>query len=391
MMVLLVGLLNRLDGILKRVTRIVPHILDDIFKDDLQVAARVEDSGQARPMCRLDDALVPRKHIPPHLGRRQERLGFEPPIIGLDAGSDRGRANTKFVIPYQARADLLKDSLKEIPILLTESTSGREAISCKSLDEDRLFWTIDSPLFKSAEALIRETPGNASIRAVVGALGADVQVPRERLLSESTGVSNISSLAFSGREIARIVLRPKERRLDLAWYKKSAPPRWLALPTEWSRLCYELAREFSGVRLYDLRSANIQVLLEGVEIMGLGNEAAIRHGQGTLLVGDYPATCYVRSMLEAELNKGGFDDRRPPVIGILALFHVLLFAQVSSEKLDQFVKRLVPLLLSQVSGRTEMEESWEPALRSQELMTAILKSEWSLFDPSAWERHDFYD
>ncbi len=289
--------------------------------------------------------------------------------------------------------DLLEESLKELPLLLTESSTGREAVSCKSLDEEDVFWTIDCPLFKSAENLIRETPGNASIRAVAKALGSNFELPMQRLLCAPTIMSSVQSLAFRGREITKIVLRPDQRRLDLAWSQKSEPPKWLVLPKRWKDWLFRVMADKYGRYGYrsftQTRAHEILVLVGGVEIVGIGNETAIRYGVTTLLVGDNPANRYLRSMLQSELKKGVLDDQLlPPVLGVLVLFVNLIGQQTSSENMVQIIKRTSGLLTNEISYLGGSTDAWEQALSDQELMTALTETDWSIFDPSAWERRD---
>jgi hypothetical protein len=130
-----------------------------------------------------------------------------------------------------ASRDLLEESIKEVPLVLTEVPSGRVAASCKSLDAEDTVWTVDCPLFRSAETRIRETAKNVSLRSIAKAIGIEIDLPVECVLCNVSPYSMANQLVFSDREIAEIVVRSDQRRLDLKWRKTSHPTKWINLPT----------------------------------------------------------------------------------------------------------------------------------------------------------------
>lgn len=280
--------------------------------------------------------------------------------------------------------DLLENAVEELPILLTEQHEGREAVSCSTLRKEERFWTIDCPLFTSAEYLIRETSANVSIRSVVKALGADIQLPAECLLCGTTQYSHFHSAAFRGREISKIVVLREQRRLDVMWQDKATPARWLTLPDRWSDWCQSFIRKGSRHERWRPSTLSMSVLKDGVESVGLGSEVAIRHLGMTYLTGDNPAHGYVRPQLEAELHKGNFDTRIPPVVGVLALYHNLLTVRGRVDNLETHARTFWQSCITEVSDATDDMQSWEGTFNESALQTAIRETYWSTIDPSRW-------
>jgi molecular chaperone HtpG len=58
---------------------------------------------------------------------------------------------------------LLLKELSDVPALLVEEDKERKAISASKLSSSEYIWTIDCPLFESAESMLREVPGSSSL------------------------------------------------------------------------------------------------------------------------------------------------------------------------------------------------------------------------------------
>lgn len=294
---------------------------------------------------------------------------------------------------HSLNSDLLGDAIKDIPLLLTEKLDGRQAVSISALQKEERFWTIECSLFTSAEVIIRETSANASIRSIVKALGADIQLPADCLLCYPPH-SEFSSDAFQGREIARVVFIPEQRRLDVMWQNKSTPARWLTLPETWSEkfnVFLRRARDRGGRWRSPTIPRTISVLRDGVVIEGLDSVVGIRHAGATYLLGDSPALSYLKPQLEAELQKGKYDVQLPPVIGVLALYDELLSLGGWRDNLEHFVKLFWQSLITARSATSFNLQAWEETFNENALLAAIRETEWTIIDPSKWWRRDNID
>lgn len=131
-------------------------------------------------------------------------------------------------------SELLLGELRRIPILVTESPKGRTNISADDLAELDHFWTIDCELMRSAERLLGEVSGNASLRDLGRGLSTGlVELPEQTVLSVLDKDSPAEAALLSEREVDRIVIDREQRRVDLRWTRKdSSAPRWLSIPAE---------------------------------------------------------------------------------------------------------------------------------------------------------------
>jgi hypothetical protein len=289
--------------------------------------------------------------------------------------------------------ELLDESIRELPLLLVEREDNRQVTSFKLLQDAESFWTISCGLFTSAENLIRETSANASIRSVVNALGAKVDFPSETLLCETDyDLSRPARFAFEGREIAKIVVRQDERRLDLMWANKSNPARWIVLPEPWARWLNTLLerdrrRRYSLLNFryhYQGSTANVAIIREGVEIVGIRDQIAIRHGESTFWLNDTPVAEIIVPMLAEEIKKGVYEDRVPLVIGLLAAFDLVLDSEENDETTDQTIRKYLNAL-DEVSDSNNLMQEWDDQVRGK-VMHVIKDVKWSVFDSSVWSR-----
>ncbi len=150
----------------------------------------------------------------------------------------------------------------------------------------------------------------------------------------------------------------------------------------YGKILKDLRNRFSGTYLFRRDSSQILILADGVEMIGVGNEIAIRHMKTTLIVGDNPAIRYLKSKLWTELEKGAFDDRVPGILGILALFEALVRKWRSSDNLEKYITNILDI----TETLQKKDKTWEETMWDKDLHSAISESDWSAFDPAAWER-----
>lgn len=318
----------------------------------------------------------------------QEAQFLLSPLLAVDTFYGESRADA-------LNMKLLEASIKEIPIVLTETQEGRVAISCAEIKKDQVLWTINGPLFSSVENLIREIPENTSIRAVAKSLKASIKLPNERLLCETSKYSTVHVFALEGKEITEIIINKKERRLDLKWQNISEHPRWLVLPKKWDEFLTSIRRNL-GSRYYQYRSSvanynNLLVLLKDVKLKGYANEVAILIEGKILLVGNSPVVNYFREKLVNELQKDSRTVRVSPLLGPLALL-VLIFSDESARRdLNRYINQLISSgSLEQYIEFVDNRGAWEKELNSPDLKRAINDTNWTTLDPAVWERGSYF-
>lgn len=282
--------------------------------------------------------------------------------------------------------ELLAEAISEVPIHLIETAAGRKSVSTKELGQEQGFWTIMSPLFRSAEALIRETPGNASIRSVISSLGTPVDLPDDPLLCQTGVDSAFQEMAFKGREICRINVRKQQRRLDLKWGHTTSPARWLTLPPAWSRWLSTLSEQRRYTEMTRGFAKTVMVSHGTIETEGLSGEMAIRLGSKIFFLGDSPAVRYTRDALQQELSKGDYDHRLPPIVGVLALFDSLLVGRdIEADSIDATARRIWMKVINDLPSEA-VDDEWERQIRDDGLVRAIVDSDWFVLNPLLWEK-----
>ncbi|WP_437618716.1 HD domain-containing protein [Sorangium sp. So ce1151] len=67
---------------------------------------------------------------------------------------------------------LLDEAIEQIPFVIREAKGQRARVSIADIRAEDQWWTTDSALFMSAESLIREVPGDASLGRILSGVGA---------------------------------------------------------------------------------------------------------------------------------------------------------------------------------------------------------------------------
>ncbi|MDD5095682.1 MAG: hypothetical protein PHV74_15110 [Dehalococcoidia bacterium] len=198
----------------------------------------------------------------------------------------------------------------------------------------------------------------------------------------------VNPLAFYNREISQIVLRREQRRLDFAWKNISDPPRWLTLPLEWERaLAHLIETDADWTRgRHRISKRVISFVDHGVAQTGVGSTVAIVHGRTILVVGDTPAIRLIKAHFQAELRKGGFESRIPPLVGLLYVCGILLDGYFVLENAEQLVRRAISTAMDLLAARGGAEKEWQTVLGDKDLYPTLTQSDWSIFDPSEWTR-----
>lgn len=175
--------------------------------------------------------------------------------------------------------DLLTQQLAGVSVLVVERNGSRSAESATVLGLEPHFWTIDSELFRNAEAFIREAPGITSLSTILKAVDkSQVDLPQPILCGSNFRDSSLlNTIAFTGKEVDKIVLHRSERRVDLRWSPISTPERWVRSDSP------DSDRNDAWYALQYSRSRDLWIGRGSIEVEGLENEVAIRAFGSTYL------------------------------------------------------------------------------------------------------------
>lgn len=181
-------------------------------------------------------------------------------------------------LPLQA--NLLVECIEDLPMLLLEEGGERRCASPKDLQDMPFFWTIDSPLFSSAEAIVREMPGKASLSTIVQVLQeVNIQLPTEPVLCGFDSIDQFHQYVFEDKEVHKIKVYREQRRVDLRWTDRSISPRWFSIN--------DLLRSSrTGNITSDKNSQKLLIVLGDVEIVGLSDEVAVQAIDTVYLLSD---------------------------------------------------------------------------------------------------------
>jgi molecular chaperone HtpG len=190
---------------------------------------------------------------------------------------------------------LLKGEIGQVPSIVVDDGSARHLRTPADVGAMAVYWTVESNFFRSAESLLREVPSAASVTALAEVLGAGaIGIPTGPVVT--SGADYESTMQTQGREISRIVLRPAERRVDLAWASISAVPCWQSVnPPEGRGIDDEpgtLVENMAWHALTRRRREQFLVAREaGVKVEGQSSEIVVRsHGLMLCLPGSVLAT-----------------------------------------------------------------------------------------------------
>lgn len=284
--------------------------------------------------------------------------------------------------------DILTKCLQGIPFLLIEDSDGRRAVSAQYVQSQERFWTIECPLLRSAERLIRESATNASLRTILEALDVSLELPTEPLLCLSTieYTDWSEAFAFKEREVSEFRFTESERRLDVSWSRKSEPPRWLSLPDKWKSRYYTTAQ---SLRYHEpiVRSNDMWLCRGSVEISGLGDHTSIRYRDITFLLPGSPLHSFLLPILDKELALGRYDERVPSIVLCMGFVEYLLSRPEEVLDVEQELRRF--MAKAEGGGRfdsTPLSDADRDQLSDAAFLTAIADSHLKIFDPNAWER-----
>jgi histidine kinase/DNA gyrase B/HSP90-like ATPase len=277
--------------------------------------------------------------------------------------------------------ELLLDIASKIPLLVVDDDGQRALVSPFDMAAKSHFWTVYSAFFRSAELLLRELPTTASVGSLSDALGVpDFEPPDGPLVTTAPRDDPVTERAFMDKEVATVVIRRGQRRVDLEWRARTESARWRALgPHDESHPeIRELAR--TGPRGFD-----IIVAAQEIRIDGRSGEAGIYTDGAYYVFWDTAVASYLNGVLD---SIGSDRDRDAELLrAYLVSVMTMALGQRGFEDVVQNAGELREWLERGLSIRTtvirdilERYSSW-PALEDSLLAEPI-----AIFNPDVWRR-----
>lgn len=285
--------------------------------------------------------------------------------------------NPLFRTPSLA-SQLLDDATSQLPLYLVEQSGKRRAISAVELRNENEFWTSESALLRSAEELIREAPGAASVQSLLAALSSpDLQYPDGIYLATTYVKSTLHEAVFRGKEVVEIRGMPNQRRLDVRWGAKSQPSRWRRFPP---RIWEDIHDRYSSI--FERATANrrdsvmnLFVARGDLAVTGIGQAIGVRAHGNTFLIPDSPIASHLNDLLDSLTKQITSEDERLAAAVMFQLTQRFLdvrAAEIEPETVREHIGRMNPRFL---------DGSWIPAFAK-----ALQDSRMVVYDPAAWRR-----
>ena len=187
--------------------------------------------------------------------------------------------------------DALSQAIRAGKFLLIETDGKRQLSTATDLDEQVTIWTIDSGLVRSAEGILREIPAEGSLSAIAASFSeAAFSLPDGVTLVGYQPMSMLYQLALDNRQVARIAIRPDERRVDLGWEQSKEDPDWLELRHSGGDDFRGYSRQSPGVVCVGRRE---------IPVVGLNGEVAVRAHRCFYLFADSPLAAWTVKTMDA--------------------------------------------------------------------------------------------
>lgn len=280
-------------------------------------------------------------------------------------------------LTYTTKAQIINYNLfykkvQDLPIVLVDEGKERKAVSITELQKNKSFWTIDSISFRSAEALLREIPGNSSLFSILNVFGnEDFELPEEPIVCSIDPDNRVESYAFLDKEVAVIKVNNKQRRVDLKWSNKATPPRWRSFP----------ASAVNRVRRTDILGVggdllNLRIGQGEIELIGISNELAIQTSKKIYILPNSKIAQFLIHWLDKlEMNIHS-QDLVNNVTSLFNLISIFLRGRLPVPTDLPLIQRIFPW-----AGGDTYNKIINP-----ELVEIINSTNWITFNPSVWDR-----
>jgi hypothetical protein len=277
-------------------------------------------------------------------------------------------------------ARLLLDAVSELPLFVVEQQGERSVASAAAIADLPEFWTVHSRSTESAEVMIQEAPGRASLTALMALLsGGDAHLPPGPLLCAVKKGRLLDELALSRREVASIDVDTTRRRVDLLWQRTSDPPRWVGLPNAPP----DVASSPWFRPWFPAFAANFMLATDAVQVSGLTGEIGVRVSGITFFVANTPLWNYLSPLARSAEHDPEELVWFETVTSIVEAFvHQRWKPPLVEEEFASLVHRIIgdSFPASRVLERVEREG------RVEELLSVLNAGPPSVFDVGAWSR-----
>ena len=270
----------------------------------------------------------------------------------------------------------LDEAVASIPSVVVDDGSERRLLRPAEVESLPIFWTVESNFFRSAESLLREMPSTASVTALTDALGVEAfQVPEGPLVTSAS--ADRGSVQFlRSREVSRIIIDKKQRRVDLAWEEATEDPRWLRLVD--ARILR--SGHISSLRRYGGSRVGSNLLVgraNVVDVSGRESQTAVRaHGLVMILPDSALAGFLVRTLESCKGIDGDLANevRLCASAGADGILSQRSDSQIERSNAAEFLETLE--CSAEVAAHLDLDRFAE----------AISAEPIRIFDPWAWDR-----
>jgi hypothetical protein len=273
--------------------------------------------------------------------------------------------------------DTFRDCVKDLPLLLVEKGGSRKSTTPRALESEAVLWTIDCPLYRSAEQLLREAESDASLSEIIELL-AKSRFPAEPILCRG-GLSD--EWALGNRGVDELVIDRLARRVDIRWRIGAKGRYWKSIQQDALSRAIDLRelRAFEGAQEF-LRDRFVQQLLvpaaSGATVIGATDEICVR-GSGSLIF--LPGTRLGKFVEDAVSAIEAGKDEQSVIASIAVL---MLIRRGIGRRYLRFDTPGVTRLLQQ--SRFELDAQVDAAALTDALNDLNLPNR--VFDPGAGDR-----
>jgi len=278
----------------------------------------------------------------------------------------------------------LQNAVAEIPMLVVESEGGgRNKASFRDVERAEEFWTIESPLSRSIEYLVREAPGDVTAQTLLKVIGHQDSYPKGLTLLNFGASVYITEMLDRDFEISEAVASESLRRISIRWCKKRKLSGWLRSTdvvsslSQFDRRFVALladARESARVGRYRLNGARAFLPLSEIPTSGLDSMAGFSVNRDFYFRTDEPVVQFLANL---------WSEKDSDSIRSLALYFMILETWLGSnwrlKSLDQeTIKRTFDIGVYQHIS---------PYLEGMaDFVAAVQGSRGTFFNPYAWDR-----
>ena len=278
---------------------------------------------------------------------------------------------------------LLHEALRAIPCVMVEENGKRICRSPESLLQTKELWTIDCDLLSSAESLIREVASAASLSELVKALNvSDFEFPNAPVVCGASHRTEMVRAVFAQKEVDRIQVDPKLRRVDLHWVEKATPPRWVELPTEtWQFVLQFLDGE---ERMHRRRAVELPLVPgNGVNAIVPPGVVAVKAFDSLYLTPGSDIAAFARGCVEDATSEPS-NEKLLIAVSVLHLIGTHLVtgqAPVDAEAVKKSLRSY-----DGIADHLQVKARIEDSVDFGRFAALMIRTNWKSFDTSAWRR-----